>query len=368
MQIRLEQLAAQLSKGLKRLYTVYGDEALLVQEALDTLREAGRKEGFTERTVHTVQGAHFDWTELLAAAQAMSLFSDRQLIEIRIPSGKPGRDGSDALQRYCDALNPDVLTLVSLPRLDKATQNSAWFQALDAHGITLRVDPIERKALPEWIAQRLQRQGQRVEDGDPGRFALQFFADRVEGNLLAAHQEIQKLALLYPQGVITAEQIESAVLNVARYDVFKLSEAVLSGQVPRVLRMLDGLQAEGEAEVLVHWTLAEDIRSLARAKQLQLDGKPLPIALKELRVWGVKEKLFERLLPRLTEGHLNALIKAAHEVDGIVKGLPHPAWPRDPWAALQRLALALAEQASLAQGGRGEKPMRMLLSAKPLPR
>ena len=158
---------------------------------------------------------------------------------------------------------------------------------------------MERQALPQWIAQRLAQQGQRVAAGDEGQRTLQFFADRVEGNLLAAHQEIQKLALLYPAGELNFEQVESAVLNVARYDVFKLSEAVLAGQAGRVQRMLDGLKAEGEAEVLVHYTLSEDIRALKRVKDAMAAGRPLPMALREQRVWGLRERLFERVLPRL---------------------------------------------------------------------
>src|SRR5690606_1847941 len=196
-------------------------------------------------------------------------------------------------------LNDSTLTLVVLPRLDMATQKSAWFAALDAHGVTVRVDPVDRKALPQWIAQRLQAQGQRVCAGEQGQRTLAFFADRVEGNLLAAHQEIQKLALLHPAGELSFEQVESAVLNVARFDAFKLAEAVLGGQVARVQRMLDGLQAEGEAPVLVHWALAEDIRTLNRVRGAVDDGRPLPLALRESRVWGVKEKLIERVLPLL---------------------------------------------------------------------
>ena len=192
-----------------------------------------------------------------------------------------------------------------------------------------------------WIAQRLAAQGQRVMPGEEGQRALAFFADRVEGNLLAAHQEISKLALLYPAGELSVEQIEAAVLNVARYDVFKLSEAVLGGQRARVQRMLDGLQAEGEAEVLVHYALAEDIRALKRVKDAVGEGRPLPMALREQRVWGLRERLFERVLPRLTEGQLANLLYAAHQVDGIVKGLKHPGWPQEPWPALHRLAQSL---------------------------
>ena len=230
MQLRLDQLGPHLQKGLRPIYTVWGDEPLLTQEAGDVLRGAARHAGHTERQVHTVAGAHFNWSALIGASQAMSLFADRQLIEIRIPSGKPGKDGSEALQRYCQSLSDDVVTIVQLPKLDRQQQQSAWFGALDAAGVTVRVDPVERKALPLWIAQRLGAQGQRVESGEAGQRTLAFFADRVEGNLLAAHQEIQKLALLYPAGELGFEQIESAVLNVARYDVFKLGEAVRIAQ------------------------------------------------------------------------------------------------------------------------------------------
>jgi DNA polymerase-3 subunit delta len=291
--------------------------------------------------VHTVAGAHFDWSEVLAAGGSLSLFADKQILEVRVPSGKPGKEGSVALQQLAAAAqgNDSTLTLVLLPRLDAATRKGAWFGALENSGISIQIDPVERNALPQWIAQRLQQQGQRVMAGEEGQRTLQFFADRVEGNLLAAHQEIQKLGLLHPQGELSQEHVESAVVNVARYDVFKLSESVLSGQVARVQRMLDGLQAEGEAAVLVHYTLSEDIRALKRVKDAIAGGKPMPMALREQRVWGPRERLFERVLPRMTETRLNGLLQAAHQVDGIVKGLKVADWPTDPWQALQRLAV-----------------------------
>jgi DNA polymerase III subunit delta len=351
MQLRLDQLATHLQKAagaLKPIYTVYGDEALLAQEAGDTLRVAARVAGYTERQVHTVSGAYFDWSSLLGAASEMSLFGDKQFIEIRIPSGKPGKEGSQALQRYGEmaANNDGVLTLITLPRLDKTQQGSAWFTALDGIGMTLRCDPVERQALPLWIAQRLSSQGQQVEPGEAGQRTLAFFADRVEGNLLAAHQEIVKLGLLHPPGTLTIEQIEDAVVDVARFNVFKLSEAVLSGQVVRTLRMIDGLEAEGEAAVLVHWALAEDILALHRARSALDGGKPMPMVLREQRVWGPRERLFERILPRTKAPVLARLVSAASTVDGIVKGLRHPQWPTDPWEALRRLALQLAKVAS----------------------
>ena len=339
MQIRPDQLEAQLTRGLKNLYTIHGDEPLLAQEAGDALRAAARAAGYSERQVFTVSGAHFDWSGVLGAAQAMSLFAEKQLIEIRIPSGKPGKEGSEALQRYCAQLSDEVLTLVTLPKLDYQQLKAAWFTALESHGATVRVETLDRKMLPAWLAQRLQRQGQRVRDGEEGQRTLAFFADRVEGNLLAAHQELQKLALLHPKGELAFEQVEAAVLNVARFDIGKLSEALWTGNVPRALRVLDGLRHEGEAAVLVHWTLADDLRGLARARAALDAGKPLPLALREARAWGAKEKLFERALPLLAGHTLAHLLEAASVCDGIVKGLKHPEWPHAPWDALRRLVL-----------------------------
>ncbi|MBS0594881.1 MAG: DNA polymerase III subunit delta [Proteobacteria bacterium] len=343
MQLRADQLAAHLQRGCKALYLVHGDEPLQVQEACDAIRAAARAAGYAERQVFSVGGAHFDWSGLIGEAQSPSLFAERRLIDIRIPSGKPGKDGSDALQRYAAALPDDVLTLIQCPRLDGQQHKSAWFAALDAAGVVLRIDPVERAALPAWIAQRLARQGQRVADGEEGQRTLAFFADRVEGNLLAAHQEVLKLGLLSPPGVLGFGQVEASVLNVARYDVFKLGEAVLGGRVARALRMLDGLRAEGESPVLVHWTLAEDIRALARVKAAQAQGQPLPLALRDARVWGARERLFARALPLLDEAALRGLLQAASQCDGLVKGLKPPGWPPEAWDGLRRLMLLVLQ-------------------------
>ena len=349
MQLALPQLQAHLQKGLRSLYTLHGDEALLVQEAADAIRAAARQQGYTERSVHVVSGAHFDWSEVLAAGGSMSLFAERQILEIRVPTGKPGKEGSPMIQQLAQSAegNDSTLTLFILPRLDSATKKGAWFGALEQFGVSLQIDSLERAQLPQWIAQRLKLQNQSVASGQDGQNCLQFFADRVEGNLLAAHQEIQKLRLLYPAGELTHAQVESAVMNVARYDVFKLSEAVLAGQVARVQRMLDGLQAEGEAAVLVHYTLAEDIRALKRVKDAMAEGRPLPMALREQRIWGAREKLFERVLPKLSTARLAQLLKNAHQVDGIVKGLKVADWPTDPWQALQRLALRVSSACAI---------------------
>ncbi|WP_321815935.1 MULTISPECIES: DNA polymerase III subunit delta [unclassified Paraburkholderia] len=352
MQLRLDGLEQHLARGMAGLYVVYGDEHLLAQEACDRIRASARAAGFTDRSVFTVERG-FDWSALLGASQSMSLFGDRQLVELRIPSGKPGKEGADALKTLAASAkasaNPDVLTLVTLPRLDAATQKSAWFTALADGGVAIKIDPVERTALPNWIGQRLGQQGQRVAPGEDGRRALQFVAERVEGNLLAAHQEIQKLGLLYPQGVLSFEQIHDAVLNVARYDVFKLNEAMLTGDVGRLTRMLDGLEGEGEAAVLVLWAVVEEVRTLLRIKRGVAAGKPLAVLLRENRVWGPRERLIGPALARLTEATLERGLALAARLDRQVKGLSGQArgdWrnalPPDAWDGLFELAMTVA--------------------------
>ncbi len=340
MLLRADQLPAHLARGVQRLYTLLGDEPLLMQEAADLIRAAARAAGCAERDVFNVSGAHFDWSGVLGAAQEMSLFASAKVVEIRIPSGKPGKDGADALQRYAARLPEGVVTLVTLPRLDGTQTKSGWFSALDAAGVQLRIEPVPRAALPAWIAQRLATQGQRVRDGEDGERALAFFADRVEGNLLAAQQEMHKLALLHPSGELSAEQIEAAVLNVARYDMRQLCEATLGGQVARALRMLDGLRAEGESAVGVLWQLADDLRAIKRVRAALDAGRPMPLALTDARVWGVpRQRVIERAMPRFSERAAQRLLLAASLCDGITKGLRRPDWPPEPWDALRRLVL-----------------------------
>ncbi|MEK8026327.1 DNA polymerase III subunit delta [Pseudaquabacterium rugosum] len=368
MQLTSDRLDAHLARGLQRIYTVHGDEPLLLQEATDAIRAAGRAAGYTERQVFVVSGAHFDWSGVLGAAQEMSLFADRQIIEIRIPSGKPGKDGGEALQRYAQLVSEDVLTIVHLPRLDRQQLQSAWFTALDGAGVSVALQPVDRGALPQWLARRLAAQGQQVAPGEAGEQTLAFFADRVEGHLLAAHQELQKLALLHPPGELSYEQVEAAVLNVARYDVTKLVEAVMMGHVPRLLRVLDGLQAEGEATVMVLWHLSDTIGALRRLRRAIDAGRPMPVAFNEARVWGPRQRQFERVLPLFDEAALARLLVAASHCDGIVKGLKQPDWPLDPWLALRRLALLLVQpmaEARLAaaaaqRGARGRGAARRL--------
>lgn len=336
MQLRLEALEGHLSKGLAPLYVITSDEHLLALEAADKIRRAARAAGHTERDVLTVERT-FKWGELLAANQALSLFGDKKLIELRIPGGKPGKDGSAALQAYAKDLSPDNLTLITLPKLDWQTAKASWVATLQQAAVYIEIPNIERAQLPGWIGMRLSAQGQSAD-----RQSLDFIADRVEGNLLAAHQEIQKLGLLHEPGKLTFEQVHDAVLNVARYDVFKLSEAMLSGDAARLARMLDGLKGEGEALPLVLWAVSEEIRTLLKLKSGMAQGRPLGALLREYRIWGPRERMMEPALRRVSLPTLEAALQDAAQVDKMVKGLRAKAFAGDAWDAMLQLALRVA--------------------------
>ena len=336
MQLRLEALDGQLAKGLAPLYVITSDEHLLALEAADRIRKTARAQGYTERDVLTVERT-FKWGELLAANQALSLFGDKKLIELRIPTGKPGKDGSAALQSYAKDLSPDNLTLITLPKLDWQTAKAAWVTTLQQAAVYIEIPNIERAQLPQWIGMRLSSQGQNAE-----RQSLDFIADRVEGNLLAAHQEIQKLGLLYEPGRLSFEQVHDAVLNVARYDVFKLSEAMLTGDPARLARMLEGLKGEGEALPLVLWAVTEEIRTLLKLKSGMGQGRPLGALLKEYRIWGPRERMMEPALRRVSLATLEAALQDAAQVDRMVKGLRSKAFAGDAWDAMLQLALRVA--------------------------
>lgn len=336
MQLRAEALDAQLAKSLAPLYVITSDEHLLALEAADKIRKAARAQGFTEREVLVVE-RYFKWGELSAANQSQSLFGDRKLIELRIPSGKPGKEGGQALQDYVADLNPDNVTLITLPKLDWQTQKSAWVSALQRSAAYIEIPLVERAQLPAWIGTRLAAQQQSAD-----RASLDFIADRVEGNLLAAHQEIQKLALLHPPGKLSFEQVQDAVLNVARYDVFKLNEAMLAGDSARLVRMIEGLKGEGEALPLVLWAMAEEVRTLLKLKAGSAQGKPVGMLMKEMRIWGPRERLMEPALRRLTLGVLEDALREAAQVDRMVKGLRAKGFAGDAWDALLQLGLKLA--------------------------
>jgi len=332
VQLRLDALDAHLAKTLAPLYVVTSDEHLLAQQALDKIRSKARQDGFAEREILSVDRS-FKWGALLAANQSQSLFGDKKIIDLRIPTGKPGKDGGQALQDYVAQLNsnpsPDNVTIISYPKLDWASQKSAWVTRLQEAAVYLDIPLIERAQLPAWIARGLKEQGQSAD-----RDALEFIADRVEGNLLAAHQEIQKLGLLYQQGALSAEQVQEAVLNVARYDVFKLNEAILQGDVTRLVRMLDGLKGEGEALPLVLWALAEECRALLKIKIGMQDGRPLAVLFKEQRIWGGRERLMEPALRRLSVKTLQSALMNAAQIDKLIKGLRAKKLSGDAWDAI----------------------------------
>jgi DNA polymerase-3 subunit delta len=336
MQLRFDALDTHLNKPLAGLYVITSDEHLLALEAADKLRKAARAQGFSEREVLIVDRS-FKWGELLAANQSQSLFGDKKLIELRIPTGKPGRDGGQALQEYAASLSPDNVTLITVPKLDWATQKAAWVAALQQAAVYIDIPLVERAQLPNWLGTRLAAQKQSA-----NRECLDFIADRVEGNLLAAHQEIQKLALLYPEGQLSFEQIHDAVLNVARYDVFKLNEAMLTGDAARLVRMLEGLKGEGEALPLVLWAVAEEIRTLLKLKAGVAQGRPLSQLTKEHRIWGPRERLIEPALRRLRLSVLEDALQEAAQIDKMVKGLRAKAFSGDAWDAMLQLGLKIA--------------------------
>jgi DNA polymerase-3 subunit delta len=331
--LRLEQLQAHLEREIRPLYVIHGDEPLLALEAGDAIRARARANGFSERRVLTVERG-FDWNELGASGASLSLFGDKKLIELRLASGKPGSDGAAAIEAFCAKPPPDALTLVALPRLDKAGQASPWFKALEAKGVVVNVYPVERARLPEWIAARLARQKQSA-----ARDTLQFLADCVEGNLLAAHQEIQKLALLAPAGELNFDAVREAVLNVARYDALKLTEAMLSGERSRLVRMLEGLRGEGEAPPRVLWILAEEIRAIARVQGGLAAGRPLAEVCREARIWGdARQSLVGKAARKFSRDALLAALEHAAKVDRVVKGVVKG----DAWDELLQLGLRFA--------------------------
>lgn len=335
MNLRPQQLPAHLEKPLAALYVLYGNEPLLVIEAADTIRAAARRHGFDEReTLVVAQG--FKWDALTLAAGNLSLFGGSKLIDLRIPTGKPGREGGDALQRYVSTLDTGMVTLITLPDVDYQTRKTAWFRAISEAGVTIELNAPERDHLPDWLAARLARQHQTA-----ARDALQFVADHVEGNLLAAHQEILKLGLLHPEGALSLEQVQAAVLDVSRYDIDMLRQALLEGDPARCTRLLEGLKAEGAAPPLVLWAMATEIRSLATLRAGQDNGQPLATLFKSERIFDdARKRVLQRAIARLSTAALRAALLHAAKVDRIIKGIADG----DLWDEFLLLALRLAQR------------------------
>jgi DNA polymerase-3 subunit delta len=336
MQIKGEQLASHLDRALGPLYVVYGDAPLLVLEAADAIRAAARKQGYDEREILTVLPG-FDWGQLAAASGNLSLFGGKKLIDLRIPNGKPGKEGGNALSAHCQRMSADNLLLITLPQLDWKEEKAVWFTTLAQAGVTIKLNTPPLAELPGWIAARLVRQRQEA-DAE----GLRFMAERVEGNLLAAHQEIQKLALLYPTGHLSFEQIRAAVLNVARYNIDDLREALLSGDLKRFARTLEGLRQEGEAPPLVLWAMVEEIRMLAQIKAGLARNTPFDALCKELRVWGPRGQQLRRAVQSVGAKSIKTALELAATIDRRMKGLD----TGDVWEGFLRLGM-------LVQGSSG---------------
>ncbi len=332
MRLRAEELDAHLKRPLLPLYLLAGDEPLQMQEAADAVRAAARAQGFTEREVLHVE-AGFNWDSLAAASGNLSLFAERRLVELRLPGGKPGDAGSKALTAYAGQPPEDNLLLISCGKLDKQQQGSKWFKALEQAGAVLQVWPVEHKALPAWIRRRLESRGFR-----PTAEAATLLADRVEGNLLAAAQEVEKLVLLYDGGSLEAEQVQAAVADSARYDVFELADAALGGEAARAARIIDGLRGEGEQPVLILWALVREIRTLTLIAAEQAGGANVDGLFQQHRIWDKRKPLYRAALGRHNLRRWRALLRRAARLDRIAKG----AEPGNPWDELLQLALLIA--------------------------
>ena len=348
------QLEAALARRLAPAYLIAGDEPLLVQECADAVRATARAQGFEEREVHAVERG-FDWSALAGSLASLSLFASRRLIEMRLRTPAAATDGADLFARFADAPPDDVVLLVIAPKLDKRAQGAAWVRALAQAGEFTEVRPVEPPALPSWIQDRLRRAGLHA-DAE----AVRLLAERVEGNLLAAHQEIEKLRLLHGAGEVDAEAVRAAVADSARYDIFKLADAAVAGDAGRALRILAGLRAEGLAIPQILWPLARELRGLTRVRWLMDEGMAAPAAMQRAGVWRNRAGLVGRAVARHDGRALRGLARQLALVDRLSKGaLPGNAAPVlqnegairagcDPWAALVDFVATLAGPARRA--------------------
>jgi DNA polymerase-3 subunit delta len=327
-----DNLAASLARQLQTIYLVSGDEPLLVNEAADAIRATARSQGFAERELHVVERG-FDWQGLLGDSRAMSLFAQRKIIEIRMANAAPGEQGADAIVELAEQPSPDNLILIITGKLDARTQSSRWVSAVEKRGVLVQVWPIDLPRLPAWIRERLGRHKLQADAA-----AASLLAERVEGNLLAAHQEIEKLALLLPPGPITAETVVDAVADSARFDVMQLGEAAMRGQTARALRILEGLRGEDVAPTLVLWAVNKDLQWIARARGLMRRGQSAESAMNALYVWRPRQAAMAQALRRMNGPTLRNLILDAERVDRAIKGVEKA----DAWLELERLVARLA--------------------------
>ena len=336
MKIAANQLQAHLQKSLAPCYLVTGDEHLLVAEALDAIRESAREQGFTSRDLH-VATSGFDWAQLRDSSANLSLFAERRIVELRLPTGKPGRVGSQAIADLAEQTGPDLMLVVSGPKLDRNAQSSKWVKALAAKGVNLPIWPVGVRELPGWIAARMRRAGL-----EPDRDAVALVADRVEGNLLAAGQEIEKLRLLLGEGKVAVTDVRNAVANSSRFDAFKLVDASLAGDAKRALRILAGLATEGVEPVIIVWSLTRELRTLASLTDAIAQGQDLGSAMQKSGVWRNRQSLVRSCIGRHQHGDFHRLLKLAYRADQAAKG---QSWA-DPWQLATQIVLGIA------QGGR----------------
>lgn len=332
MQLRPEKLAAHLEQQLLPVYLVSGDETLLVQECCDQIRAKARASGCSERQIIDILSSKPDWIDLAHGAAEMSLFSERKLIELRLPSGKPGAEGSKALTGYLEVASGDDVLLIVAGKIDKQSQNSKWFKALDKAGATVQIWPVKAQELPRWMQFRLQAAGLDIE-----RDALQLLCDRVEGNLLAAVQEIEKLKLLATESRITVDTVTSSVSDNARYNVFGIADTALKGDATASLRMLHGLRGEGTEPSIVLWALARELRTLYEVQSDCDAGKSQQQALNEHKVWKNRMPFMQAALSRHSSASLAALVEEAALVDGSIKGYADG----NAWDRLERLVTGM---------------------------
>jgi DNA polymerase-3 subunit delta len=337
MKLRPETLPGALSKGIVPVYVVCGDEPLLVDESLGLIRAALGREGAAERQSF-IADARFDWRAWAASFDSLSLFANRRLAELRLPGGKPGVDGGKVLEAWCARPPEEVFLLLVLPRPDRATQQAKWFAALERTGALIQCTEPTPEQLPAWMGARLARRNLKA-DSD----TLAFLAARVEGNLLAAHQEIEKLALLLPPGPVSLTEARTAVVDVARYDANDLPEALLKADAARYCRIIDGLRAEGEAPPLAIWLLAQDLRTLFRLAAGLADGESLPALMRQHRVWDSRQPLLGQALKRLNLARLSEALRQLGQADRAAKGLLR----EDAWLLIERLGLSLMGRSGL---------------------
>lgn len=333
MQLTATQLKQHLTTTLTPIYVLTGDEPLGQSEALDAIRKAARQAGAEERASFVVDRS-FNWQAIDQFSQALSLFASKRILEIAIPNGKPGVDGGKALVTLGENPIPDTTTIIILPTLAWDAKKSTWFATLQNTATVIELNDVAPAQLPQWIAKRLAIQNQSTDNA-----SLEFMAHQVEGNLLAAHQEIQKLGLLHPEGEISPEEVNNAVLNVSRYDAFKLGEAVLAGDPERTSRILQGLQDEGEQPVSVMNPLIWVLRPLVRIKRAQANGESINQAMTSARIFGERQQLTKLALSRFSVRQLEAALQKLCDIDRIAKGVMQG----DAWLELSRLCFGLAK-------------------------